>query len=122
MPNTRRYPRTARINEVVREVVADEVERLADPRLGFVTITGAHVSPDLRHATIYYSVLETKDAKEDQRQQTLAGLRSSARHIRAVLGHQVRMKYSPQLSFEEDPAIETGARVDQIIREFHREP
>ena len=57
--STRRYPRMARVNEVVREAVADEIERLSDPRLGLVTVTGVEVSPDLRHATVYYSALAT---------------------------------------------------------------
>ncbi|MCL4294018.1 MAG: ribosome-binding factor A, partial [Acidimicrobiia bacterium] len=54
----RRYPRTARVNEVVREVLADELERLSDPRLGLVTLTDVDVSADLRHADVYYSVWE----------------------------------------------------------------
>jgi ribosome-binding factor A len=49
----RPYPRRARVNEIVREVLADEIERLSDPRLGLVTVTGVDVSPDLRHATVY---------------------------------------------------------------------
>ena len=53
----RRYPRMARVNEVVLEALADELERLSDPRLGLVTITGVDVSADLRHATVYYSAL-----------------------------------------------------------------
>lgn len=117
MPNSRRYPRTVRINEVVREVLADEVRRLSDPRLGFVTITDAEVSPDLRHASVYYSVLGADDAHEA----TTAALRSATPHLRAVLGHQVRMKYVPDLHFVKDPAAEQGQRVEQIIRELHRE-
>jgi len=54
----RSYPRTARVNEVVREVLADELERLSDPRLGLVTLTDVEVSADLRHADVYYSVWE----------------------------------------------------------------
>ena len=56
--SVRRYPRMARVNEVVREVIADELERLSDPRLGLVTVTGVDVSADLRHATVYYSALD----------------------------------------------------------------
>jgi ribosome-binding factor A len=118
MTSSRRYPRTARINEVVREVLADEVERLSDPRLGFVTVTGAEVSPDLRQATVYYSVFGPAEAHET----TVAALRSAAPHLRTELGSQVRMKYLPELTFKEDPAIEQGERVEQIIRELHREP
>jgi ribosome-binding factor A len=107
----RPYPRRARVNEVVREVLADEIERLSDPRLGLVTVTGVDVSPDLRHATVYYSALNAEHADD--------ALRAAAPHLRASLGRQVRLKYLPELRFEEDPAIATGARVEEIIRNLH---
>jgi ribosome-binding factor A len=113
----RRYPRSARINEVVLEVLGDELERLSDPRLGFVTLTGVEVSSDLRHATVYYSVLGPAEQHED----TSKALRSAGSHLRAALGQQVRLKYLPRLSFREDPAITTGQRVEEIIRELHRQ-
>jgi ribosome-binding factor A len=113
----RRYPRSARINEVVLEVLGDELERLSDPRLGFVTLTGVEVSSDLRHATVYYSVLGPVEQHED----TSKALRSAGSHLRAALGQQVRLKYLPRLSFREDPAITTGQRVEEIIRELHRQ-
>ncbi|MGH8998839.1 MAG: 30S ribosome-binding factor RbfA [Acidimicrobiia bacterium] len=108
----RRYPRTARLNELVREVLADEIERLSDPRLGFVTVTGCDVTPDLRHATVYYSVLGPAEAHEG----TGDALRDARVHLQAVLGRQVRMKYTPTLAFREDPALATAQRVEQIIR------
>jgi len=117
MPNSRSYPRTARINELVRETIADELERLSDPRLGFVTVTGAVVSPDLRHATVYYTVF----GAEADHVATTAALRSATPHVRTGLGHQVRLKYLPELHFVEDPAVEQGQRVEEIIRELHRE-
>lgn len=134
--HTRRYPRTARVNEVVLEVLADEVERLSDPRLGFVTLTGVEVSPDLREATVYYSALgsravragempegasdgpESAEAREE-REQTAVALRSAAPHLRTVLGRQVRLKYLPRLTFREDPAIRSGRRVEEILRRIH---
>jgi ribosome-binding factor A len=117
MPNSHRYPRIARVNELVREALADELERLSDPRLGFVTVTGAVVSPDLRQATVYYSVF----GPEADHVATTAALRSATPHLRAGLGHQVRLKYLPELRFVEDPAVEQGQRVEEIIRELHRE-
>jgi ribosome-binding factor A len=113
----RPYQRTARVNEVVLQTLADELERLSDPRLGFVTLTGVDVSPDLREATVYYSVLGPAEQHED----TSTALRSAGSHLRAVLGHEVRLKYLPRLSFREDPAIATGQRVEEIIRELHRQ-
>jgi ribosome-binding factor A len=106
----RRYARTLRVNEVVRESLADELERLSDPRLTMVTITGVEVSPDLRHASVYYAALGRHDPA------TQAALRSAAPHLRAVLGREVRLKYLPELHFREDPAIERGQRIEEILR------
>lgn len=111
---TRRYPRSARVNEIVREVIAEEVERLSDPRLELVTVTGVDVSGDLREATVYYSALGSSD-------EAATGLRSAASHLRAVLGREVRMKYLPRLSFREDPGVVQGRRVDEIIRDLHHD-
>ena len=113
----RRYPRMARVNEVVRETLADEVERLSDPKLGFVTLTGVEVSPDLRHATVFYSVLGAEEQHDDTRK----ALHRARRHLRAALGREVRLKYLPELVFREDPAIKQGQRVEEIIRSLHKE-
>ena len=86
---TRRYERTARVNEVVREVLADELERLSDPRLGFVTVTGVEVTPDLRQATVYYSALAptpgNPDAEAEAAKETALALRSVTPHLQAAI-------------------------------------
>jgi ribosome-binding factor A len=126
----RRYPRTARVNEVVREAIGDELERLSDPRLGLVTVTGVDVSPDLRQATVYYSALGRADQRgtrvvpqlePEQRASTQAALEAAAPHLRASLGRQVRLKYTPELHFREDPSVATADRIESIIRELHRD-
>ena len=103
------YPRTARVNQVLREVVADELERLADvdDRLRLLTVTDVETSPDLRQATVYLSSLpETAaPALEEQRPR-----------LQRVVGRQVRLKRTPQLAFTADPAVAGGARVDELIR------
>jgi|JRHI01.1.fsa_nt_gi ribosome-binding factor A len=109
----RRYPRSARVNEVVREVVAEEVERLSDPRLELITVTGVDVSADLREATVYYSALGSSD-------EAAVALRSAAPHLRSVLGRQVRLKYLPRLSFAEDPGVVQGRRVEELLRDLQR--
>jgi ribosome-binding factor A len=109
------YARTLRVNQVVREVIADELERCSDPRLTMVTVTGVNVSPDLRHATVFYAALGRHD------DDVPAALRAAAPHLRGVLGEQVRLKYLPRLHFQEDPAIEHGQRVEEIIRGLHRD-
>lgn len=112
-----RYPRSSRLNEQLREILADEVERLTDPRIGFVTITGVEITADLRRATVYYSVLGDHAMKEE----SLRGLSSAASHLRRAIGEQARIKYVPVLVFVEDEAIETGMRVEQILKEIHRD-
>jgi len=123
----RRYPRLARINEVVRETVAEELERLSDPRIGLVTVTGVDVSADLRHATIYYSALEPgnslrpqdPEVARERSEETRQALQSATHHLQREVGRQVRMKYTPEMTFREDPAIERGQRVEEIIRGLH---
>ena len=110
-----RYSRMDRVNEVVREVIAEELERLSDPRLGFVTLSSVDVSGDLRHARAYYSVLGSEEEHAD----TQAALTAATSRIQAALGRQVRLKYLPKVEFLEDPSIEHGRRVEEIIRELH---
>ena len=111
----RRFPRVARVNEVVRETLAEEIERLSDPRLGFVTVTGVEVTKDLRLADVYYSVLGTAE----ERLESSNALRSASPHLRAVVGREVRMKYNPELRFREDQAIAAGQRIEEVIRSIH---
>jgi len=109
------YPRVARLNEVVLECLAGELERLSDPRLGFVTLTGVEVNRDLRTAEVFYSVM----GSPEEHAETAAGLASAEPHLKSVLSRAVRMKYVPALVFREDPSLETGLRIDQLIRDLH---
>jgi len=107
--NSRRYPRTARINEVLREVIAEELERLADedPRLDLLTVTHVEAEPDLRHATVLLASLP------DEAVEALAEHRVK---LQAAIGRQVRLKRTPQLAFETDPAVASGQKVEDILR------
>src|SRR5213593_2456461 len=93
--------RLERVNEEVREILAEEIQRLKDPRVGFVTVTGVRVTPDLRRARVFYTVL----GEEKDHRGTRAGLRSASSHLRSVLGREIRMKVTPELEFEEDEAL-----------------
>lgn len=104
--------RPDRVSEEFREVLAEEIPRLKDPRVGFVTVTGVRVTPDLRRARVFYTVL----GDESQRKATRAGLRSARGHLRAVLGHEVRLKFLPELEFEEDHTGPQAERVDELLR------
>ena len=90
--------RPDRVAEEFREILAEEIPRLKDPRVGFVTVTGVTVTPDLRHARVFYTAL----GDDRVRASTRAGLRSARAHLRTVVGHQVRLKFLPELDFEED--------------------
>src|SRR5207237_2305093 len=105
--------RPERVAEEFREILAEEIPRLKDPRVGFCTVTHVEVSPDLRRATVYYTVLgEYRDQVR-----TRAGLMSARAHLRSVLGHQVRMKFTPELDFQEDVGLSAVERVNQLLRE-----
>ncbi len=103
-----------KVNELVREVVADAVTDLKDPRIGFLTITGAETSPDLRHAVVYYSVL----GSEEEKVGTAAALDSAKSRIQGVLGRETRMRYTPVLAFKVDPSIDEGLRITQILADL----
>jgi ribosome-binding factor A len=100
-----------RVNESVRAVLAEAVGELKDPRIGFVTVTGVRTSPDLRHAVVFVSVLGS-DAK---RRKSLVGLEAAHGVLQARLARELRMKRTPQLTFEYDPAVEQGVRMSKLI-------
>lgn len=103
------YPRTARINALLQEILAEQLERLADAdeRLGLLTITAVSCEPDLRHAVVLLASLGD-DARE--------ALGEHRRSLQAAVGTQARLKRVPTLSFAVDPAIEAGLRVEEALR------
>ena len=103
-----------RVNEAVREVISEGVGELKDPRVGFVTVTGVATSADLRQATVFVSVLGT----ESKREKTLAGLAAAHGVLQARLARELRLKRTPQLTFEYDPTVERGVRMTQLIDEL----
>ena len=103
-----------RVNESLREVLSEALLDLKDPRIGFVTVTGVETSTDLRHATVYVSVL----GGEKKRSASLAGLGAAHGVLQARLSRELRLKRTPQLSFAYDPAVEHGVRMSQLIDEL----
>ena len=106
--------RMRRVNESVRQVLAEAVPELKDPRIGLVTVTGVVTSPDLRHATVYVSVL----GSTRKRRATLIALEAAHGPLQARLARELRMKRTPQLTFEYDPSVERGVRMSQLIDEL----
>ncbi len=110
-------PFLRRANESLKEAIADEVSRLKDPGLGFVTITGVDTAPDLRSAKVFYSVL----GDEDEAESTARALERARPRVRSEIGKRVRLKYLPELRFEPDYAIEQGLRIDRLLAEIHEQ-
>jgi ribosome-binding factor A len=107
-----------KVDELMREVVAEEVGRLKDPRIGFVTVTGVDTSPDLRRATVFYTALGT----DEEQAGTAAALAHAAPHLQQRVAAQVRMKFTPVLTFAVDEAVERGLRLSRILHELEQEP
>lgn len=106
--------RMRRVNQVIREVIGDAIStELDDPRIGFVTVTAVDTSPDLRSARVYVSVLGD-DAERDA---SLAALRSSHGLLQSRIATEMRIKYTPTLTFHYDDGPERGVRVARLLGE-----
>lgn len=103
-----------RVNEALREVISQGVGELKDPRIGFVTVTAVAASTDLRHATVYVSVL----GSERRRQAALAGLESSRGILQSRINRELRIKRTPQLVFEYDRSVDRGAKLSKLLDEL----
>lgn len=103
-----------RVNAAVREVLSEAVGELKDPRIGFVTVTGVETSSDLRQAVVYVSVL----GSEKTRERTIDGLQAAHGILQSRIARELRMKRTPQLTFEYDPSVERGVRMTQLIDEL----
>ena len=97
----------------IREVVASTLElQVKDPRLGMVTITDAKVTPDLREATLYYTVY----GSDEERQSSAMALESAKGVLRSAVGRQTGVRYTPSLTFVADVVPETAGRIDELLQ------
>lgn len=108
------YPRSARVNEILREVISEELVRISDvdERLGLLTVTGVVTSPDMRQALVFFDSLSesAKAALEERRAQ-----------IQGAVNVQTRLKRTPKLSFKADPAVASGEAVEELLRRQHHD-
>jgi ribosome-binding factor A len=106
---TATYPRSLRVNQVLRQVVAEELERLADAdeRFRMVTVTSVDTAADMRTATVYLASMDADVAE---------ALEERRPHLQRHIGLQVTMKRTPRLTFKADPAIVAGSRVEELLR------
>ena len=108
--------RTDQVGAQVQQEIMEIIRRdLKDPRIGFVSITGVRMSPDLRMARVWVSVL----GDDDEQRRTLAGLGSATGLIRRELGRRLEnLRFSPELRFEIDTSIEYSVRISKTLREI----
>ena len=106
--------RVRRVNEAIKEIVAEMLPGLKDPRIGFVTVTDVRTTPDFSTAEIFFTVLP--DSPE-QRDQTLAGLQSAASLLRRELNAQLRLRRVPEIHFVHDPIPDHSRRIDTLLRD-----
>jgi ribosome-binding factor A len=107
-----RYPRSARLNETLREVIAEELVRIDDERLAFVTITAVDVDNELNRAVVYFDSL----ADEDADGRLLDILDGHRRRIQASINRQIKAKKTPVLQFRPDDVIRAAERIENILR------
>ncbi|HEX4186857.1 MAG TPA: 30S ribosome-binding factor RbfA [Solirubrobacteraceae bacterium] len=113
--------RMRRVDEAIRQVIGDAVAgNLKDPRVGFVTVTDVRTSADLRHARVYVSVLGDGGgpSQPEQREDTLAGLRSAHGFLQGRIAAELRLKRTPTLEFVYDDTTDRALRVEALIEEI----
>lgn len=111
--SSHRYPRTARLNESLREVIAEELIKIDDERLSLVTITAIDVDSEMNRASVYYDSLAGEDGDEE----IAEALAQHRVRIQSAVGRQVRAKKTPILTFRPDDAIRAAERIERILHD-----
>ncbi len=110
--------RTERFEQVIKEVVSKIIrEDVSDPRIGFVSLTSVDISPDLKNAKIFISILGNDKQKSD----SMLGLTSATSFIRGRLGEMVKSRNVPEIQFIQDDSLEKGSNVLKIISKLSNE-
>ncbi len=111
---TKGWSRQDRVNEALREVIAEELAVIDDDRLQLVTVTGIRVDPDFRRALVWFSALSTLSAADPT--EVVDVLAEYRVRLQRAVARQLRLKRTPELTFQPDPAIAVGTRVEEVIR------
>jgi len=113
---TRRQRKVADLlHEEISQLIQFETQ---DPRLGFVTITGVDVSPDLRQARVYFTILDNDEAGIKE---TLDGLNSAAPYFRHQMAQSLSLRHIPELTFQYDTTLENALRIDRLLDSIKEE-
>lgn len=110
--------RSARVEKFLKEEISTIIQRqIKDPRIGFVTVTGAKITDDLRYATIFVTVY----GSASDRARTLAGLKSAEGFIRGQIGNRIRLRYTPEIIFKFDKSLERATHISEVLEEIKKE-
>ncbi len=115
----RPFSRTDRIGELVRELVASELERIGDERLELVTVTAVQVDGSLERAEVYYSALSAEE--EGRGDEVAEALEDHRWKVQQVVNREVRARKTPQIRFQEDSVLSSALRIDEILRSMEQE-
>lgn len=109
------HSRPARVAEEFRQELSALLNRgLKDPRItGFVTVTGAKMSPDLKEVAVYVSI----HAPQVERDRTLEGLRAAATYLQREVARNLKLRHTPHLRFVYDESVERGDRIERLLKE-----
>lgn len=110
----RHFPRTARLNTLLQEIVAGHLERMDDDRIGMVTVTGVEVDNDLNRAQVFISTFDPVDSAEAE-EAYLDALGDYRKAIQSEIGKQARLRKTPEVVFAFDPGVRAGARIEEIL-------
>ena len=108
-----KYPRSARVGETLREIIAEELVRIDDERLAFVTVTGIEVDNELNRAHVFFDSLAGEDGDAD----IIEALDENRARLQSSIAKQIRAKKTPILDFQPDIALRSAERIDDILRE-----
>jgi ribosome-binding factor A len=112
------HNRPERVAAIIQHLLGERFARgMRDPRIGFVTITGVKMSPDLREARVYWTV----HGGAEERKHTAQGLVKARGYLRHEIGIELKLRVVPDLHFVYDEAIDRGERIEQLIRQVHDE-
>ncbi len=110
--------RQQKLRELLKEQVSEILHReLKDPRLGFVTVTDAEITADLRYAKVFVSIMGT----DDERESSMAVLKNSQRFVRQAFAKRVSMKVLPEIEFRLDTSVDHGVRILELLEQIKRE-
>ena len=106
------YPRSARVGETLREIIAEELVRIDDEDLSFVSVTSIDVDPELNRAIVYFDSLDGEDGDE----RIVEALSGHRVRLQASIARQIRAKKTPILDFRPDESIRSAERIEEILR------